>query len=138
MIYSNLDSIFASTFASSTKKYVGAVSKDNSTYTLVFEVPRLVRESICVDVDSLNSSYKFFKVTIKAKQRLLFDYLDETQEPTAEDYEEAFSLKGLDIALNGDLTLAYSEGVLSIQIPLQRPVQPKKQGLSARLSDIES
>jgi HSP20 family molecular chaperone IbpA len=117
--------------------YTGEVSADGSVYTFVVEIPRLVRDTIAVDVEKMPTS-DYYKVKIKAGQELLSNYLQPTQESAKKAYEQHFTLKRSDIALDGDLGLSYTEGVLCIQIPLTKPTQPKKQALSAKLSDIDA
>ena len=140
-IPSILDEIFAPFLTeTSTKNYVGSVSSDQSTYTLAVEIPRLLKNTISVEVEPTSTQYKTsaYKVVIKAGQDLLTNYLDSSAESAKKRYEQEITILGQQVALDGSLKLYYGEGVLCIEIPLTKPVQPKKQTLSARLSDIES
>lgn len=143
------EEIFAPFFAEELKQtfptryttmYEGQVSADGSVYTLAFEVPRLVKDSITVTVEPTTSQYKTsaHKVVIKATQKPLQNYVEPNhdKQETIKPYQQDFILYSQQVALDGSLTLAYTEGVLCIQIPLTKPVQPKKASLSARLSDI--
>ncbi len=143
-----LDEIFAPFVADTVeyRTYTGKKSEDGTTYTFAFEIPRLVRDTIAVEIeeDLKNTSparrigMTSYKITIKAAQQLLVNYLDETQESAKKKYEQEFVLHGQSVALDGELGLSYSEGVLVVEIPLTKPVQPKKATLSAKLADIES
>lgn len=136
-----LDEIFAPFLTeTSTKNYVGSVSSDQSTYTLAVEIPRLLKDTISVEVEPTSTQYKTsaYKVVIKAAQDLLTNYLDSASESAKKRYEQEILIFGHQVALDGSLKLSYTEGVLTIEIPLTKPVQPKKATLSARLGDIES
>ncbi len=122
--------------------YTGSVSSDGARYTLAFEIPRLIKDSITVTVEPTTSQYKTsaHKIAIKATQEPLGNYSvpDHSKQETAKPYQQDFILYSQQVALDGSLKLYYSQGVLVVEIPLQRPVQTKKQALSARLSDLES
>lgn len=122
------------------KTYVGQVSTDGSVYKVAVEIPRLVKDTISVEVEPTNSQYKTptYRVVIKAAQDLLTNYLDSASESAKKRYEQEILIFGHQVALDGSLKLSYGEGVLIIEIPLTKPVQPKKATLSARLGDIES
>ena len=120
-----------------TKNYVGSKSTDQSTYTLTVEIPRLLKDTISVEVEPISTT-SAYKVVIKAAQNLLTNYLGSSTESAKKRYEQEIMILGQQVALDGSLNLSYTEGVLCIQIPLTKPVQPKKATLSAKLSDIES
>lgn len=138
-----LDEIFApftEALSEATKTYTGSVSSDGATYTLAFEIPRLVKDSITVTVKPTTSNYKTsaHKIVIKATQESLQKYVEPEykKQETAKSYQQDFILYSQQVALDGSLKLYYGEGVLVVEIPLTKPVQAKKQTLSARLSDI--
>jgi HSP20 family molecular chaperone IbpA len=134
-----LDEIFAPFLTEThTRNYVGSASSDQSKYTLAVEIPRLIKDTISVEVEPTSTQYKTmaYKVVIKAGQDLLTNYLDSSTESAKKRYEQEITILGQNVALDGSLALSYTEGVLCIEIPLCKPVQPKKATLSARLSDM--
>ncbi len=137
-----LDEIFAPFVADTVeyKTYTGKKSEDGTVYTFAFEIPRLIRDTITVEVEPTSTQYKTmaYKVVIKASQDLLTSYLNSTTESAKKKYEQEFVLYAQQVALDGELGLSYTEGVLVVEIPLTKPVQPKKATLSAKLADIES
>jgi HSP20 family molecular chaperone IbpA len=141
---SSIPNVFDAFFAPFTEAltYTGSVSSDGARYTLAFEIPRLIKDSITVTVEPTTSQYKTsaHKIAIKATQEPLGNYSvpDHSKQETAKPYQQDFILYSQQVALDGSLKLYYSQGVLVVEIPLQRPVQTKKQALSARLSDLES
>ena len=147
-IFEEIFAPFVQQFGDSTeyKSFVGQKSSDGSVYTIAFEIPRLVKDTISVEIEedltttslARRVGYPSYKIVVKAAQLLLVNYLDETQESAKKRYEQDFALHGQNVALDGSLKLSYTEGVLTIEIPLRKPTEAKKQGLSARLSDIES
>jgi len=124
--------------------YRGQKSPDQYTYILAIEIPRLIYNTISVEIEEdLKSTSQFrrvgypsYNIVIKADQLLLAIYSNATERSTKKKYETECVLEGQIVALDGSLTLAYSEGVLMIEIPLQRPVEAKTKALSARLSDM--
>ena len=153
---SNMTDIFDKIFAPITeqfdvdnaeyKTFVGQRATDGSVYTIAFEVPRLIRDTISVEIEedltttslARRVGYPSYKIVVKAAQQLLVNYLDETQESAKKKYEQDFALHGQNVALDGSLALSYGEGVLVIEIPLTKPVQAKKAVLSARLSGMDA
>ena len=139
-----IDEIFAPLVASigtKPKTNIGQESPDGSVYTVAIEAPRLVRDSITVSVEPTSTQYKTMahKVVVKASEKLLDSYLlNRNQEFAKKVYQKEFIILGKRVDLDGALSLSYSEGVLVVDVPLTKPTEAKKQGLSARLSDIEN
>jgi hypothetical protein len=138
-----IDEIFAPLVASietKPKTDIGKQAPDGSIYTLAVEIPRLVRDTITVSVEPISTQHKTMahKVVVKAGQKLLENYLDANAECAKKSYQQEFIVLGQQVALDSSLNLYYSEGVLVVEIPLTKPVQPKKAILSARLSDMEA
>lgn len=144
--FPDIEEIFAPFIAAASGKTptpktdIGQVAPDGSVYTLAVEIPRLVRDTIAVSVEPITTDYKTManKVVVKATENLLSSYLNSLTKSAKKLYEQEFLVLGQRVALDGELGLSYSEGVLVIEIPLCKPVQAKKASLSARLADIEN
>lgn len=122
--------------------YKGQKSSDGSAYILAIEIPRLIPETVSVEIiENLKSTspfkrtgYPSYNIIIKAAQNLIDYYLfDTTEESAKRKYEEQCDLEGQNVDLDGDLTLSYSEGVLVIKIPLKKVCERKVQSLKAKL-----
>lgn len=137
----SIPTIFDEIFAEATLQLIktSAAQEVGDLLTIVVEIPRLKRDSIAVEIEHQGKRTFEYNLVVEGLEIPLASYLVECEETAYKKYRNTYKIEtSRPVALDGSLTLAYSEGVLVIEIPLTKPVQPKKQGLSARLSDIES
>lgn len=116
-----------------------AVQEVENLLTVVVEIPRLKRDSIAVEIEHQGKRTFEYNLIVEGAEIPLTSYLVECEQTAYKKYRNTFKIEtSRPVALDGSLTLAYSEGVLVIEIPLCKPVQAKKASLSARLSDIDA
>ena len=95
------------------------------------EIPRLQSETVSVSVQKQGMRYVLF---VEGLQTFLSSYSSTEVEKKAKTYSTAYRFTpSRPVALDGSLNLDYKEGVLVVGVPLQKPTEAKKQGLSARL-----
>lgn len=116
-----------------------AVQEKDDLLTVVVEIPRLKRDSIAVEIEHQGKRTNEYNLIVEGLEILLTSYLFENEQTEYKKYKSSYKIEtSRPVALDGALGLSYTEGVLVIEIPLCKPVQPKKASLGARLSDIES
>lgn len=116
-----------------------AVQEVGDLLTVVVEIPRLKRDSIAVEIEHQGKRTFEYNLVVEGSEIPLTSYLVENEQTAYKKYKNTYKIEtSRPVALDGELGLSYTEGVLCIQIPLTKPVQAKKQALSARLADIEA
>jgi len=116
-----------------------ALQEADDLLNVALETPRLDRSTISVSVQKQNRRTFEYDLIIEAGEIPLDAYLSDCETKALKTYKKVFRIEtSRPVDLDGVLSLSYSEGVLVVDVPLTKPTEPKKQGLSARLSDIES
>ncbi|MCA6430250.1 MAG: hypothetical protein IM613_12515 [Cytophagales bacterium] len=108
-----------------------AVKEVDGLMTIAVEAPRLVSNTVVVSVQKPALRTFQYELTINAEEITLSSYGGECK---TTNYNRSIKFEtSRPVALDGSLNLDYKEGVLVIGVPLQKPTEAKKQGLSARL-----
>ena len=104
---------------------------------IVCEISRLDRNTINVVIQPAKITPDHYDVIITAKRLTIDSYVEELCNRATTFIQQIRIQPTNAVALDGNLGLAYSEGVLVIEIPLVPSSQPKKLVLSANLRDME-
>ena len=116
-----------------------ALQESDDLLNVALEIPRLERSSISVSVQKQNKRISEYDLIVEAGEILLDAYLSDCETKALKTYKKVFRIEtSRPVDLDGALSLSYSEGVLVVDVPLTKPTEAKKQGLSARLADIEN
>lgn len=125
------DEILAEVASNTSEVGLTTVNETEDYLNIGLEIPRLQSETVSVSVQKQGMRYVLF---VEGLQTFLSSYLSTEAEKKAKTYNTAYRFTtSRPVALDGSLNLDYKEGVLMVGVPLQKPTEAKKQGLSARL-----